>query len=182
MWHALCRQVNRVDSWLLVVESQIARLTPDLYFVHNLCFRCPNEQCEPILDIYALRAFQWYKELFQPWSFDSWNLFFEDLGVHQDSNSQSWIPFGSVRVHSRSLSCTLKSIRNDSRAPFWLATLQPLCFGREPKARVATFGKAQIKNLFGFHIPKVLISLCLHEFCKFCELQVPFRWVGKIWM
>jgi hypothetical protein len=22
----------------------------------------------------------------------------------------------------------------------------------------------------------------LHEICTFCELQVLFRWVGKIWM
>ncbi len=27
-------------------------------FFHNLCFRCPNGSCEPILDIYVPRAFQ----------------------------------------------------------------------------------------------------------------------------
>jgi hypothetical protein len=73
MSHALCRQVNWVDSWLLVVGSQIDSLTPGPSFTHNLCFRCPNEQCEPILDIYTPRTFQCYKELFQPWSFDPWN-------------------------------------------------------------------------------------------------------------
>jgi hypothetical protein len=31
------------------VESQIANLTPDLSFGHNLCFKCPNGSCEPIL-------------------------------------------------------------------------------------------------------------------------------------
>ncbi len=70
MSHTLCRQVNQVDSRLLVVGSQTGSLTPGPSFAHNLCFRCLNEQCEPILDIYAPRAFQWYKELVYPWSFD----------------------------------------------------------------------------------------------------------------
>ncbi len=45
-----------------------------------------------------------------------------------------------------------------------------------------SFGKAQHRNPFGFHIQKDFISLFLHEICTFCELQVLFRWVGKIWM
>jgi hypothetical protein len=69
--------------------------------------------------------------------------FFENSRMHRDSNSQSWTPFGSVRVHSHplschSLSCIPGSIRSDSQAPFWPVTLQPLCLGREPKARVVT--------------------------------------------
>jgi hypothetical protein len=48
-----CRE--EVDSRLLVVGSQNWRTpgssTPGPSFGHNLCFRCPNEQCEPILDI-----------------------------------------------------------------------------------------------------------------------------------
>jgi hypothetical protein len=46
--HATCMQGNRVDSQLLVVESQIANLTPGLSFGHNLCFRCLNGSCKPI--------------------------------------------------------------------------------------------------------------------------------------
>jgi len=61
MSHVVCSQVFRVDSRLLVVESQnwqiLESSTPGPSFGHNLCFRCPNEQCEPILDIYASRAF-----------------------------------------------------------------------------------------------------------------------------
>ncbi len=53
---------EEVDSRLLVVGSQTVNLTLDLSFGHNLCFRCPNEQCEPILDIYVPRAFQWHQE------------------------------------------------------------------------------------------------------------------------
>jgi hypothetical protein len=61
MWHATCMQVNWGDSWLLMDASQIDNLTPDPYFGHNLCFKYPNGSCEPILDIYVSRSFQWYK-------------------------------------------------------------------------------------------------------------------------
>jgi hypothetical protein len=61
MSHATSMQGNRVDSWLLVLGSQTTNLTPGLSFGHNLCFRCPNGQCEPILDIYAFITVQWYK-------------------------------------------------------------------------------------------------------------------------
>ncbi len=69
MSHATCTQGNWVDSWLLMVESQIANLTPG----PNLCFRCPNGWCKPILDIYVPIAFQWYKGLFEPLGFDPCN-------------------------------------------------------------------------------------------------------------
>jgi hypothetical protein len=62
MWHATCTQGNMVDSQLLVVGSQIVNLILGPSFDHNLCFRCPNESCKPISDIYVPRAFQWYKE------------------------------------------------------------------------------------------------------------------------
>ncbi len=73
MWHATCMQVNRVNSWLLVVKSHIANLTLGPSFRHNLCFKCPNGWCEPILDIYVLIAFQCYKKLFKLMGFDPWN-------------------------------------------------------------------------------------------------------------
>jgi hypothetical protein len=40
---------------------------------HNLCFKCPNEQCGPNLNNCILRAFQWYKDRHKPLSFDVWN-------------------------------------------------------------------------------------------------------------
>ncbi len=51
-----CRE--EVDSRLLVVGSQIANLTPGPSFAHNLSYKCPNDQCEAIFDIYASRPFQ----------------------------------------------------------------------------------------------------------------------------
>jgi hypothetical protein len=146
MSHTPCNQVNRVDSRLFVVGSQIGSLTPGPSFGHNLCFKCPNEQCKLILNIYVLKAFQWYKDatrhgVLTPeiafWSF------------HRDSISQSGSCFGSVRVHSLVLPRTSYTPGSmwydswapsclDSQAPSWFATLQPFCLGREPKARVAT--------------------------------------------
>jgi len=73
MSHATYTQGNRVDSRLLVVRSQIANSILDPFFGQNLCFRCPNEWCEPILDIYVSIVFQWYNELFTPLSFDPCN-------------------------------------------------------------------------------------------------------------
>jgi hypothetical protein len=73
MSHATYTQGNWVDSWLLVVGSQTANLTLGLSFGHNLCFRCPNGSCKPILDTYVSIAFQWYKELYNPMRFDPYN-------------------------------------------------------------------------------------------------------------
>jgi hypothetical protein len=106
MWHATCTQGSQVDSWLLVVGSQIANLTPSLSFGHNLCFKCPNESCKPILNIYISIAFQWYKKNFNPLGFGLCNLplkIWESTGT---PNSQAGSSLGSVRVHSLTLSFT----------------------------------------------------------------------------
>jgi len=60
--HTLCKRRDHIDSWLFVVGSQTASLTPDPSFAHNLGCRCPNGSCETILGIYASRSFQWHKE------------------------------------------------------------------------------------------------------------------------
>jgi hypothetical protein len=60
--HSHTAHRERVDSRLLVVGSQIANLTPGPSFAHNLGFRCPNDQCEAISDIYTSRPFQWHQE------------------------------------------------------------------------------------------------------------------------
>ncbi len=53
---------EEVDSRLLVVGSQTANLIPGPSFAHNLGCRCPNDQCEAILDIYTSRPFKWHQE------------------------------------------------------------------------------------------------------------------------
>jgi len=56
---------------------------------------------------------------------------FKDLGVDWDSNSQGGNSLGNVKVHSLTLAFT-------PILPFLAHNLATLCFGREPKARVAT--------------------------------------------
>jgi hypothetical protein len=82
--HSRCIHWEEVDSWLLVVGSQTASLTPGPSFAHNLGCRCPNGQCEASLDIYTSRPFQWHQkhqcDVFWPF-----NSSFEFLGVPEDS-------------------------------------------------------------------------------------------------
>jgi hypothetical protein len=103
MSHIAYTQGNRVDSRLLVVGSQTANLTPGLSFAHNLCFRCLNEQCEPILDIYTSIVFQCYKSFFKARSFDPCNRALKIRESFRDSNSQHGSSLGSVKVRSLTL-------------------------------------------------------------------------------
>jgi hypothetical protein len=73
MWKTTYKHVNQNNYWLLVVGSQIGTLTLGPSFGHNLCYKYSNGSYEPILNIFILRTFQWYKELFNPMSFDPWN-------------------------------------------------------------------------------------------------------------
>jgi len=71
--HSRIGHREEVDSRLFVVGSQTSNSTPGPSFGHNLCFRCPNEQCELILNIFASRTFHWYKERHNPLRFDPCN-------------------------------------------------------------------------------------------------------------
>ncbi len=139
MSHVACTQGNQLDSRLLVVGSQIGNLTPDFSFDHNLCFRCPNGWCEPIIDIYASIDFQWYKELFETMSFDPYNRALKIWESISDSNSQHGSSFGSVRVHSLTLFALPGTCEVTPRSLSWPATLRPPCLGCEPKAKVTTW-------------------------------------------
>jgi len=63
-----------------------------LSFDHNLCFKCPNGSCEPILDIYILRDFQWHKEPFDTMGFEPWN---HSLKIRESIE----IPIPKVGIH-----------------------------------------------------------------------------------
>jgi hypothetical protein len=158
MLHTTCTRENWVYFLLLMVGNQISNLTPILSFDHNLCFRCPNGSWEPILDIYILIAFQWYKELFKKMGFDPWNCTLKIWESIWDSNSHKGSSFGSVRVHSFTFFALPGACDVIPRFPSWPTTLQPPCFGRKPKARVAIInhttmiGKEVVGTIFS---PKV---------------------------
>jgi hypothetical protein len=88
---------------------------------HNLCFRCPKEQCEPVL-------------LDPKWELP-WEC--EDSLAHTPSK---FLTPRSMWGDSRAFSwpTPLQPLCLDSRASSWPATLWPLCLGHEPKARVVT--------------------------------------------
>jgi len=88
--HSTCTHWGQVDSQLLMVGSQIGSLTFDLSFCHNLCCRCPNGPYEPILDIYTLIAFQWYKEHLRARCFDPCNQILKFWESRRTFKSQLW--------------------------------------------------------------------------------------------
>jgi len=133
MLHATCTQENRVYSWLLVVRSQTANSTPDLSFGHKLCFRCPNGWCEPILDIYVSRAFQWYKKLFNPLGFDPYN---RSLNIRESTGTPTpkvGVPlgvWGSIPSHSLAF---LGACNMTPGLSSWPVTLQAFALITSPR-------------------------------------------------
>jgi hypothetical protein len=112
----------------IMVRSQIANLTLDPFFGHNLC---SNGSCEPILDIYVVRNFQWYKEKSSIHWVLTLVIVFWKFGNHRDSNSQSGSSFGSVRVPSHFP--TLLGACMTLRLPSWPAILQALALVVSPR-------------------------------------------------
>jgi hypothetical protein len=83
---------NHGYSSLLVVGSQIANLTPNFSFGHNLCFKNPNGSCEPILNIYIPRSFHYYNEILNKIRFYPYNF---PLKIQESMR----IPTPKMRVH-----------------------------------------------------------------------------------
>jgi len=100
-----CTHWNWVDSWLLVVGSQTANLTPSPSFDHNLCWKCPNGSCEAILDIYTSRPFQRFIERSNARCFDPCNcaLRFRESWRTPESHFREceWRPHNSLKVGLR---------------------------------------------------------------------------------
>jgi hypothetical protein len=131
MLHATFTQGNRVDSWLLMVWNQTANLTPGHSFGHNLYFRCPNGSCEPILDIYVLITFQWYKKLFNPLNFDHCN---RSLNIQESTETPTPLEMWEfIPSHTLALSGACGMIPG---FPSWPTTLQTLASVASPRLRL----------------------------------------------
>jgi hypothetical protein len=100
--HSTWTHRDRVDSWLLVVGSQTASLTPGPSFNHNLCCRCPNGSCKAILDIYTSRPFQQYKKHINARCFDPYNCILSFWESRRTPKSHfwecEWWPHTSLKV------------------------------------------------------------------------------------
>ncbi len=160
MSHTLCSQVNHVDSRLFMIGSQTGSLTPDPSFGHNLCFKCPNEQCEHILDIYVFKElFNDIKNVIRNWVLTPeialWS-FGNPQGLHFPEWELPWECEGLV-PHTPSYSFTFsyspRSMWCDSWASSWFTPLRPLCLDNEPKARVVT--KFQLEKRTKFQWSKI---------------------------
>jgi len=83
------------------------------------------------------KKFSWYKELFNPMSFDPCNCSLKSSGIHQDSNSQNESSFGSVEVHFLTLSFTFPGAWNVILGLHsWLARLQTFALVVSPRLRL----------------------------------------------
>ncbi len=94
MSHSKIGHREKVDSRLLVVESQTVSLTPGPSFAHNSGCKCPNGSCKAILDIYTSRSFQCHKERTNARRFDPSNL----LLNFQKSRRTPSLPFLGMGV------------------------------------------------------------------------------------
>ncbi len=130
-------------------RGQTTNLTPDLSFGHNLCFRCPNGWCEPILNIYISIAFQWYKELFKPMGFSPSNCSLKIRKSFETLTSQVGVALG---VWGFTLSHFLAFLGIWDVIPGFLLArnFASPCLGCEPKARVATY-LLMFTNLFNIN-------------------------------
>jgi hypothetical protein len=90
MSHSFCRRRDHIESWLLVVGSQIVNLTPCPSFAHNLGCRCSNGSCKAILDIYTSRPFPWHQEHSNARRFDSCNRALNFWVSHRTPTSHFW--------------------------------------------------------------------------------------------
>jgi hypothetical protein len=140
--------------------SHIANLTLDPSFGHNLCVKCPNGSCKPILDIYVLRSFYWCKNCLNSMGFDPYSCFmknWEFIGSPSGVQFPKWEPTwecGGSFLH----------IFPHSRASFLAHTLSSFCLGHEPKVKVTTCA-----NTPHIVLPKLVekINICF-AFVKWC--------------
>jgi hypothetical protein len=136
MQHATFTRVNWGDYRLLVVRSQIANLTPNPSFSHNLWFKYPNGSCKPILDINVPRSFQWYKELFNPMKFDLYDLplkIWKSIKNPTPKVGAHLVVWGFIPSHFPTLP---RAWNVTPKLHSWPTPLQALCLGYKPKVRV----------------------------------------------
>jgi hypothetical protein len=91
------------------------------------------------LDIYVLRAFQWYKELFNPLGFDPCNRFLkirESIGTPTSKMGVHLGVWGFIPSHSLTLSGAWDMT---PKLPFWPAPLQALALVVNPRLGLRQF-------------------------------------------
>jgi len=129
--HTICTHENWIDFQLLMVESQIANLTPGPSFGHNLCF---DVQMGNFRYLHS-KNFHWYKKHFKPLSFDPYNRLLKIRESTKTPTPKVELHWG-VKVHSFTPSHTPRNMLRDSRLPSWLATLQTFALVASPRLKL----------------------------------------------
>jgi len=129
--YTLCFSTKPTYKWHFVSglpngSLKIGNLTPSPSFGHNLCFKCPNGWCEPILDIYVSIFFQWYKKIFDPLGFDTYDYSMNIWESIRTPIPKVEVPLGVWRFIPSYL------LSFPGFLP-WLATLQALALVTSPK-------------------------------------------------
>jgi len=119
-----------------VVESQIDNLTFGRFFCHNLCFKYSNGSCEPILDIYVVRAFQWYKKFFNPMGLDFYNRPLKIQKSIETSIPKVGAHFTVWRFIPSHSPTFPRTWNVTPELHSWLATLQALVLVTSPRLRL----------------------------------------------
>jgi hypothetical protein len=127
-----------------MVKSQL----PTTFPLAITYVKYPNGSCEPILDIYISKGFQWYKELFNLMSFDPWNCVLKiqkSIGTPTPKVKTHLGVWGFIPSHSPTLPGTWKC---DFRASHLACTFASPYLSRKPKAKVATPTMKKYINMF----------------------------------
>jgi hypothetical protein len=151
-----------------MVKSQIVNLTSNLSSGHNLCFKCPNGSCKPILDIYVPRSFQIHKEFLNPMGFDPYNRFLKiqksietptpKMGVH--SGVWGFIPSHSLTL-PRAWNVTLDLQTWPAHSQVFVLVTNPM-LGLRHHISTICFISIMKHNRFSFcWFYTSLLSLCL---------------------
>jgi hypothetical protein len=119
MSHSWSPRREKVDSRLLVVGSQTTSLTPGPSFAHNLGWRCPNDQCKAIFDIYVSRPFQWHQERLNARCFGPCCRALNIRESRRTPSSQLWECWASPPHLAQSKVATLSPTRRKGQCPHW---------------------------------------------------------------
>ncbi len=101
-------------------------------------------------------------------NFDPYSHPFKNSRIHRESNFQSGSSFGSVKIHSLTLSYNPGSMKCEFRASFLACTFVSLCFDCKPKDKVTTLILMSTINLN--YLP--LLQSYLHHIFFLCPSHI----------
>jgi hypothetical protein len=138
LWNMHEGDVNKLET-----RVQILKLFQGANFVlliETLLFpgRCPNGSCEPILNIYVPRVFQWCKELLNPVSFDPCNRPFKIWESTETSSPKMGVALGVWGFIPSHFPTLPRPCGVTLGLPLGLQPCKPLCLSHKPKTRVTT--------------------------------------------